>query len=318
MSGMLSPSEIHSLFAGLDLVRGEAGGNGSLESTCNAPIGAEQFTLPLELAAVERDALQVWQSAFAERWMQTWPEAIRHRWSISNIVCEVTRLRDFVAAQGDWRRFQVATVSSEFTHWLAVDDRLVVAHLDSLLGACDIDSDGSLNRTWGPLEQQLTLRLVNGVSDSLFPTTTGLNRSGWKLSAVDSAEDLLAGVPVFLSCELIQFDIEVACSAARAHLQIAIPRGLSGRWLETKSSLATSSSQPVGDPSGETVSLRATLNPVTLSQPEFDQLQVGDVLLTGEDAGATCRVSLNGQPKFQATIGSRQGHKAVRLSADGL
>lgn len=315
MSGMLSSSEIHSLFAGLDLARGEASGSGSPESACNTPLNADQFTLPLELAAAEREALQTWQTAFAERWMQAWPEAIRSRWSITDISFGVTRLRDFASANSNWRRFQVATASSDFTHWLAVEDRLVVAHLDSLLGAGDIVSDGSLNRTWGPLEQQLTLRLVNGVSDSLFSTAPGLNRSGWKITAVESTEDLIAGVLVFLSCELIQFDIEVACSSARAHLQIGIPRGLGSRLLETKSLLVTSSGQSF-DPSGETMSLRATLNPVTLSPTEFDQLQVGDVLLTGEDAGATCRVSLNGQPKFQATIGSHQGHKAVRLSAD--
>lgn len=316
MSGMLSPSEIHSLLTGLDLVRGANSGAVSADSASTAPLSADQFTLPLELAVDERHGLQAWQAAFAQRWQQTWPESIRRRWSIVDIACSVTRLRDFIAANASRHRFQVATTASEFTHWLTIDTCLVTGHLDALLGASDTEPITGGYRISGPLEHQLTGRLVNGISDSLFPHLPGVNRSGWKISVVDSAEDWLAGVPVFLSCELVEFEIEVSCRGTVGHLHIGIPRALVSRCPDPRPSLGTSSVPPIIGSSGESVSLRATLNPVSLSQAQFDQLQVGDVLLTGEDAQGICQVSINGQPRFQATIGSHQGQKAIRLIAN--
>lgn len=313
---MLSPSEMHSLFAGLDLASGGAGHCGSVQSARNPPPNADQFTLPLELAADEQAGLQGWQVAFSEHWKETWPESIRNRWSIRNISCKVTRLRDFIAANVDRHRFQMATANTEFMHWLTFDNRLIAAHLDALLGANDTDPTSGEHRMWGPLEHQLTGRLVNGISDSLLPALPGATRSGWKISAVDSAEEWLAGLPVFLSCELVEFDLEISCSGSAGRFNIGIPRAIVSRYLDSRSSFAASPARSITGSSGESESLRATLNPISLSQADFNQLEVGDVLLTGDGAQAICQVSLNGQPKFQATIGSHQGHKAIRLVAD--
>lgn len=316
MSGTISPSEMHSLFAGLDLAHGGTGRCGSVESARTPRLSADQFTLPLELAVDERNGLQAWQSALAERWQQTWPESIRSRWSIGGISCKATRLREFMAATVGQHRFQVARGDAEFTHWLSVDDGLVTGHLDALLGASEADSDSDPRRKWGPVEHQLTSRLINSISDSLFPALPEANRPGWQISTIASAEELLSGVSVFLSCELVEFDLVVSRRGSAGHLRIAISRALVSHCLAPGSSYATSPAQSGVGSGGESVSLRATLGPVTLSPAEFDQLQVGDVVLIGGDAQATCQVSSGGQSRFRATIGSHQGHKAIRLVAE--
>lgn len=311
---MLSPSELQSLFGGLGPPHIATGLGRTGDAGLHALTAAGQFTLPLVLNPEQQAVLQSWQLAFAERWKQTWPEPLRLRFAIENSTVEATRLQDFATAHVDWQRFQIQATSPDFTLWIAVDDCLATAHLDCLLGACETDLTPNVPRQWGPLERQLTTRLIQAVCDSL--TLPGNQQPRWHFERLDSPSDWIAGAPVFLASELVQFTFEVKGPRSTGHMSLGIPRQLMQAALEFPTVEQTSLRPALTGEPLETVTLRATLDTVKLSRGELEELQVGDVLLTGQDAQSECVITVNGEPKFQATIGSHEGHKAVRLLAE--
>ncbi|MDB5338926.1 MAG: flagellar motor switch protein FliM [Planctomycetaceae bacterium] len=306
MSETLSPSEIQSLFAGLDLAGGATGSPSRLSSMPEQTWAADQFTLPMALDGEELAALQAWQTAFGKSWSATWTDPFASRFTLQNANLKIVRLRDFVTGHAGWHGFQVTASQGGFPVWMALDDSLVAAHLDCLLGGTEPASELTA-RTLGPLEQQLTGRLVAGLSESLF---TSQADAKWQIKPVNSAEDWIAGIPVYLSCEIVQFDFEIRGSGANGHLSLGIPRGACDKLSSFRAArTSTSASIPTA------VQLRVTLPPIALSPTEFQELQVGDVLLTPQGDQAPCLVSCDGQPRFTASIGSHQGHKAIRLTA---
>ncbi len=314
---MLSPSEIHSLFHGLDLSRSANGLDGPAGSSLESSAESDQFTLPLALAPAERSALLSWQAAFGERWRQSWPERLRSQFALVNAAVNATRLRDFVSTLTDGHGFQAQSSHPQRVLWMVIDEGFVAIHLSCLLGAGESQVTPTVPLTWGSVEQQLTSRLVQGACEILFPETTGQDQSEWRFESVNSPADWIASAPVFLSCELVHFDFEIKGPASSGRLNIAIPRSLAVDFPGIQLSPAASTGEVNMDlrPT-ETVDLRAILVPLELSQDEFSQLQVGDVLLTAQANQSPCLVVVNGQPRYQATIGSHQGHKAVRLTAE--
>lgn len=310
---MLSPSELQSLFGGLRPTPTATGLGGATDAGLHAFSAPCQFTLPLVLDPQQQATAKSWQAAFAERWKQTWPAPLRLRFIVANSTVEATRLQDFATAHVDWQRFQVQATSPEFALWIAVDDCLATAHLDCLLGACETNFTPNFPRQRGPLERQLTTRLIQAVCDSLC--LPGTRQSQWQIELLDSPSDWVAGAPMFLASELIQFAFEVKGARSTGHLSLGIPRQLLRAELGSQTVEQTSPRPTPTDQPLDTIALRATLDTVKLSHSELEELQVGDVLLTSQDAPSTCVITVNGEPKFQATIGSHEGHKAVRLLA---
>ncbi len=305
MSETLSPSEIQSLFSGLDLAGGATGSLGRPTSAPGQTWAADQFTLPMTLDGEELASLQAWQAAFGKRWFQAWTEPFSTRFSLPNADLKIVRLRDFVTHHAGWQAFQVTASQRGFPVWIAFDDTLVAAHLDCLLGGTEPSTDLTL-RARGPLEQQLTGRLVTGLCEALFASQA----TEWQIKPVNSTADWIAGIPVYLSCEIVQFDFEIRCSGASGQLSLGIPRGACD-GLRSSHTPRTSRSGP----RPTATQLRVTLPPISLSPTEFQDLRVGDVLLTPQVDQAPCLVSCDGQPRFTASIGSHQGHKAIRLIA---
>jgi flagellar motor switch protein FliM len=306
MSEPLSPSEVQSLFAGLNLAGGATETTGGSNSASDQTWAGDQFTLPMALDGNELATLQAWQEAFSQEWSRTWTEPFASRFAIQNGTVRVIRLRDFVSAHGDWQGFQVISMRHDCPLWVTLDATLVAAYVDCLLGGQE--PAGPLpRRTPGPLEQQLTARLVRSVCDALFGSTPATD---WQIRAVNSTTDWIAGIPVYLACEIVQWDFELRSSETSGHLSLAIPRSacstLSSSHANTRSSPASATA---------TLKLRATLPTISLSSTELQELQVGDVLLTSQGDQAACLVSWDGQQRFTASIGAHQGHKAIRLAA---
>lgn len=305
MSETLSHSEIQSLFAGLDLAGGAAGSLGRSASTPEQTWAADQFTLPMTLDGPELAALQAWQTAFGTRWSTAWTEPFASRFTLQNAELKVVRLRDFVNRHEGWQGYQVTAGERQVPVWMALDANLVATHLDCLLGGTEPVSDLT-PRPRGPLEQQLTSRLVTGLCEALFSSQ---GAAEWQIKPVNSAADWIAGIPVYLSSEIVQFDFELRCSGASGHLSLGIPRGACDRLSSFRAAPAANSTRNI-----QTVQLRVTLPPIPLSLTEFQELQVGDVLLTPQGNQDPCLVSYDGRPRFTASIGAHQGHKAIRLT----
>ena len=302
MSETLSPSEVQSLFAGLVLA-GATELQGRTTSTPDPIWAGDQFTLPMALDGEELAARQTWQAAFGRDWSRAWTEPFASRCTLQNLELQVIRLRDFVSRHVAWQGFQVTSSQLGFPVWLALDQPLMAAHLDCLLGGNLSAADDS-QRAHGPLEQQLTGRLVQSVCEALLAAGASAD---WQITAVNSADDWIEGIPVYLSCEIVQFDFEVVSSGAIGHLSLGVPRGACHRLHSPYAPRTT--------PGQTTVQLRVTLAPISLSPTELLDLQVGDVLLTAQNDQAPCLVSWDGQQRFLASIGSHQAHKAIQLIA---
>lgn len=306
MSETLSPSEIQSLFAGLDLAGGGAEPRGRSAAAPDPIRAADQFTLPMSVDGVELAALKAWQAALGKSWSGAWTESLAGRFTLRTAELAVVRLRDFVASHAGWQGFQVTAREHGCPVWIAADDALVAAHLDCVLGGTEPVTQPP-RRLRGPLEQQLTGRLITGLCESLFQSAA----AAWQVKAVNSTVDWIAGIPVYLSCEIVQFDFEVRCSGISGHLSLGIPRAACHQLCGTA---ATGTLAAV--PSTQAVQLRATLAPISLSPSELQELQVGDVLLIPQHEQGACQVTWDGQQRFTASIGAHQGHKAVRLTAE--
>ncbi len=306
MSETLSPSELQSLFAGLDLAGGAAGPHGRSFSTSDPNWSGDQFTLPLTLTGEEQAALLAWQAAFGKDWSAAWTEPFASRFRLGKVELHVIRMRDFVTDHASWQGFQVTAGERGFPVWLALDDPLLAAHLDCLLGGDEGATRPAL-RARGPLEQQLAGRLVQSVCASLFAPQTAAR---WQVKAVNSTTDWIAGIPVYLACEIVQFDFEIVGPGAIGQLSLGIPRGACHKLHSPQTG-----GIPAVTSSSTTVQLRVTLPTVSLSPTEFQQLQVGDVLLTSQNDRAPCQVFWGGRQRFTASVGSHQGHKAIRLTA---
>lgn len=309
MSGTLSPSEVQSLFAGLDLSAGQPAGSGTGLTAQEPQADADQFTLPLSLVASELATLEAWQTAIAERFSETATAPLRGRIAPQAAGFQLLRLRDFVTAHSDWHCFQVAPARGGDPVWIALDELLAATHLNCLLGANGPNATStSGRRPWGALELQLTGRLVNALCESMFAQRSSSQAETWMIKPIQSAAEWIAGLPVYLSCEVVQLQFEVACSGLIGRLSIGIPRRACLDLFRPKSGEGAASN-------AQFLTVRATLPPISLTTSEFNQLQVGDVLLTTRNSPAACLVLVDGQLRFEATIGAHQGHKAIRLTA---
>ena len=306
MSEPLSPSEVHSLFAGLNLAGSVTDATGRSNSASDQTWAGDQFTLPMTLDGNEFATLKAWQETFRREWSHTWTEPFASRFAIQNSTLRVIRLRDFVSAHSEWQGFQVVATRHDRPLWVALDATLVAAHVDCLLGSQESVSQPTL-RTPGPLEQQLTCRLVRSIGDALLGSRPAAD---WQIKTVNSANDWIAGIPVYLACEIVQFDFELRCSETSGHLSLAIPRGACGTLSSPQSSVPSTAVSETTK-----FQLRATLPTISLSPTELQELQVGDVLLTSQGNQAPCQVSWDGQQRFTASVGAHQGRKAIRLTA---
>lgn len=309
MSDTLSPSEFQSLFGGLDL------SSQRTPSHARNPVEAadlsSQFTLPLSLAPADQARLHAWQTTFIRRWQQSWSDAFRKRFCVGESSIALTRLREFVDRHRAWKAFEVRVTQSDFVFWLAIDDQLVTDHLNLLLGAQSDDLSAVTARNWGPVEVQLTSRLVHTVCSSLLPAGHAFDSK-----AVDFSADWIAHAPVFLLTEVIQVELQLLCGQSVGSLRLGIPSKVAQAWFASDDDPGAeklSIENPAGDNS---IKLRATLGPIQITSAELRRLEIGDVILLGGGADPQCDVRLNLEHRFTAIIGSHQGLKAIQLAND--
>ncbi|MES2788948.1 MAG: hypothetical protein V4719_04945, partial [Planctomycetota bacterium] len=261
MSETLSPSEVQSLFAGLDLSGGATASPGRQPAAPEQTWSSDQFTLPVAVAGDELARLQAWQTAFGTSWSQAWTAPFSSSFSLKKPSdLRVVRLRDYVTQHVGWQGFQVTSSRHDFPLWVALDDVLVAAHLDCLLGD-QTPSAGAAQRSRGLLENQLTSRLVNSVCEALFIARAGTTPE-WQFKPVSSVADWIAGIPVYLSCEIVQFDFEVFFSGTSGRLSLGIPRGACDRLAPSRLTSADHSGCGVAKPA--IVQLVATLGQISL------------------------------------------------------
>ena len=304
---MLSPSEIQSLFQGLDLTR--------VPANDDIPV-AHQYTLPLEIAPAERAGLVAWQSTFGEQWRQSWPEQLRRRFALKCKALRADRFCDCIPHQSDQCCVHVRASNAAEMFWMAIDQHFVSAHLDCLLGASHSEPAADARRMWGALEQQLTAGLIRGAADVVFPDLIPAGECQSHISYLSSSSEWVDRSAQFLSTEVIHFTFEIGTDAFRGEVSLIVPRSACRRLLAISKSAPRSHGLENGDATNanELTAMRVTLPPLELSLAACGQLQVGDVLVSQHPIDAPCHVSLADGVEFQATLGSHQGHKAIRLS----
>lgn len=312
MSDTLSPSEIQSLFGGLDLSRGLQSAAGPVDASAVANGGAGQFTLPLCLVAVEQAGLLAWQGEFSRRWQQDWTDGFRERFSLGESSVSVTRLRDFIATHQNWRSFQLTTMQPDHTIWIALDDQFLKHYLDFVLAVSPADAKDTGVRNWGSVEIQLTGRLVQGAGRALSDASTH-DQPTFRVTPLEFSSEWAAAAPIFLLSELVQLEFELHCGLSVGRMHVGVPRALAHSWSKSGGSGSVDHHAARPAPQTDAVDLRATLAAIQITRSELQQLEVGDVILLGGDAEAQCEVTLNGESGFQATFGSHAGSKAIQL-----
>ena len=61
------------------------------------------------------------------------------------------------------------------------------------------------------------------------------------------------------------------------------------------------------------IQIEATLAKTTITLAELEALEIGDIITTDLPATAPISVSIEGRPKFEATLGQHRGQRAIQI-----
>lgn len=327
MSVPLSPSELHSLFSGLDLASGHSirDSNRGVEFNRQWTAGDLEFDSAQPLWVVE--GLEAWQAEFRRRLREVFSQTHQPAWDACSQPGASIRLHHFVAAQRTRQGFRSDSLIPGTPVWIVFDPHFVATHLDLTLGATEsqasvaqLPARGPIKL--GPLEMRLFQRCVFSVCHALTQTTGLLDVREYPLHSLMSEEAWIAGIPINLTSILATLEFQLSLGEYSGRLTIALTReGLqslipsrgpgSPEFRVRNSDLPGA---PSLEPGASCSTLRVVLARATLTFKELASLQAGDVVLTSQACDAPCEVWVDGAPRFEAQAVTYQGHKAVHLT----
>lgn len=269
------------------------------------------------------EGMDAWQAEFRGRLREAFSQTHQPNWDAQPQAASSMRLHHFVEANRVRQGFRCDSAIPGTPVWIVFDPHIVAVHLDLSLGATE--SPASIGAPvghaliMGPLETRIMCRCVSTICNAMAPVTTPLNLREQDIEPLATNESWIAGIPFNLATMLAVLEIRLSMGEHSGILTIALTReGLqslipqrgfsSGPFVERPEDQGESQSREAKS------TLRVVLARATLSSVELAGLQVGDVVLTSQEADSPCEVWVDGVPRFEAAAVTFQDHKAVRLT----
>jgi len=225
--------------------------------------------------------------------------------------------------------------------WLEVSPQIAFPIIDRLLGGSGRDWYVP-SRPLTAIERRLLLRVAAAVAAGLeaagakreadapaAPTKTGLAPSlAWSILAetipaapapTPAAASPVAPTPVVLA----KFTLTMGrqAGAVRLCLPMSLVRALSpAESASTQPGAAAPAAETTplsaagGSRSSGPLQLSVVVQDISLTDEEFAQLQIGDVLVTDTSEGGEVLLRIGGIPRYWAQLGASNGRKAVRIT----
>jgi flagellar motor switch protein FliM len=323
MSVPLSPSELHSLFADLDLTPPTGSTPARPAAEVNRQWTGSDFGQDASHPLWMIEGMEAWQAEFRGRLREAFSQTHQANWDAQTQAATAIRLHHFVEANRVRQGFRCDSVVPGTPVWLVFDPHIVAVHLDLSLGATESPSTiGARVRhalAMGPLESRIMCRCVSTICNAMAPVTTLLNLREQDIESLSTNESWIAGIPFNLVTMLAVLEFRLSIGEHSGSLAIALTReglqSLIPQWGFSSDSLSERPAEPGESESRKANStLRVVLARATLSPDELAGLQVGDVVLTCQEADSPCEVWVDGVPRFEAAAVTFQDHKAVRLT----
>lgn len=194
--------------------------------------------------------------------------------------------------------------------YLHFDPASLFVWIDCMLGGCG--SGIPPQRQLTPVEQQLMRFAATEILRVWDTAYRGVHSLAPTIIDVSQHPRALPN-----RIQIIPFDLSVG--ATRGSLSLVISHD---NYTQLLDQLSSSLDRPAAPPSPEAVSRLSTstvelvvnLAELKVRTSELMGLQVGDIITTDTQGDDLVNVHVEGKPKFQATVGSLKGHKAIRFA----
>ena len=188
---------------------------------------------------------------------------------------------------------------------------------------------GGNNRDLFIPERPLTLieaRLVNRIlqlgMDALTEAWHGIRAIDFKIAAMESNPHLVQIVPPNEVVVVIGHEIRIGnrvgtmslCMPYNAIESVMEDLNAENWFMTGKPGQVDIAEEAIVEQLADSaLQIEATLAETTITLSELGRLDVGDLLLTERPATRPVMVSVEGQPKFEATLGQHRGQRAIRI-----
>jgi flagellar motor switch protein FliM len=174
------------------------------------------------------------------------------------------------------------------------------------------------------IEARLVNRILELGMNALTEAWSGVKAIDFEIDSMESNPHLVQIVPPNEVVVVIGFEIRLGNRAGTMSLCMpynaieGVMDDLSAEnWLvagrnETE---ADAEEAIVERLNHSTLQMEATLAETSITLAELGKLEVGDVILTDRSASGPIRVSVEGQPKFEASMGQHRGQRAIRIQS---
>jgi hypothetical protein len=327
MSAPLSPSELHSLFAGLELSPPAANALSQDDSEFNRQWSADEFGPDGAQPLWAVEGLEAWQLEFSRRFQEALTQTYQPAWAARSKPGTTTRLQHFVAAHCGRQGFRLDNLIPETPVWIVFDPHIVATHLDLILGATESDASVNAAAVNGPihlgaLEVRLFQRCVSSLCRALPHSIEPSELRDDSMQILGAEETWISGVPFNLTTVLATLEFRLSLGEYSGDLTIALTReGLQSLIPSRALHSAAGRFQIQNVASTPKVItaqslLRVVLARATLNASDFSGLQVGDIILTSQKCDAPCEVWVDGVPRFEASAVTFQDHRAVQITQE--
>ncbi|MEE2972953.1 MAG: flagellar motor switch protein FliM [Planctomycetota bacterium] len=171
------------------------------------------------------------------------------------------------------------------------------------------------------IEGRLLQRILGLGLGAMSEAWAGVREIDFGIGAMESNPHLVQIVPPNEVVVVIGFEIKLGNRAGTMSLCMPynviepVMEDLNAENWTTTGRGTTSSADPaiVSRLQDSALQVEATLARTTITLSELGRLEVGDIITTEQEASEPIQVSIEGRPKYLATLGQHRGQRALRI-----
>lgn len=327
MADVLSQSEVESLLAALDPKSSNSGQPAVREQKINSAfhqqISVYDFKRPERVSKDQMRAFQALHDGFSREFGAHLSGMLRSIVEVKLISVDQLTYSEFVFSLENPTCFNLLRSEGLEGHMiLDLNPSIVYPIVDRLLGGGKSPGQNVPRRPLTEIELRLASRITDMAVQALTHSWAKLCDLKLRVMQVESNPQLVQIVPPNEVIVLISF--EIALGETRGIMNLCIPYNtiepVAGKlsantWssytqkhLDKRQQLHLQSNLETA-----AVEMVVYLANMRITASELLDLDVGDVLMTGQDKSGALRVEIEGRAKFEASPGALKGHKAVRI-----
>jgi len=328
MSDILDQSEIDRLLAAADSgTAEEVDQNDLIFSTTGASaetveIKPYDFKRPERVSKDQMLALQTLHEVFARNFGASLSGFLRTIIEVKGAICEQMTYSEFISGLPNPTSFNlINTDKLEGQICLELSPLIVYPIIDRLLGGTSQDLFIP-ERPMTLIETRLISNVISRALTTLAEAWETVCDLKFTVASTENNPQLVQIVPPNEVVIVVGFEIKMASRAGTMNLCIPytviepIMEDLSAQnWFNSAKLLRTQGvKEKIESGLGKaTIGVAGLLAETTMTMSDLARMKVGDVIATETRTTRPVSLTVEGQPKFLASLGQHRGHKALRI-----